>query len=401
MATEIIIILVAAVLVLVSFWAAVGLINRKYDLSKHGFSISPGLLMWRTKRGLHFMDRIAQAKLFWRTYGTLGVILGITLMVFVAANLVLNLIILATTPSLAVAGVQLVLPGIVPGLTIIPWIIGIATVLIVHELSHGFLLRAQGLKTESVGGLLFLVIPGAFVEPNEKELARAPVLKRLRVFAAGSFSNVLFSLLCLSIILLLLVPKPGAYVFNIADGYPADNNDIDLGMRIHSIDDLEINIPDDFQKFMIQTRPGENVRVLTSDGVKFITLAQSPFYENRGFLGAGLYSAPSRWIFLNPLIILNASFGELLGNTFFHQYVYDAMIPWAAIDVLKWVFVLNLGIGLFNLLPAVPLDGGYIIRGILEKVTSKDKAIVISRALAYFLLALILANLIPGILRMI
>lgn len=387
------VLLIVALFIL--FWDIVGLLNRWYDLKKRGFSISPGMIMWRTKRGLNFINRVARAKRFWRVYGDLAVISGIILMVFVIINLALNLLLLLTRPTLAVAGVQFVLPGLVPGLTPVAWIIAISTVLVVHEFAHGFLLRAQGLKTKSVGGMLFLAIPGAFVEPNEKQLAKAPVMKRLRMFAAGAFSNVLFAILCLGIILLLLVPKPGAYVYGVAKNYPADNHNVQPGMRLYSMDNFQINNPDDFSNFMSMRLPGENVRVVTSAGENIITLVKNPYNENRGYFGVSVISAISRWNFANPLFVLWTAMAELLGSNVFHPYIYASLVPWVVIDILKWIFVLNLGIGLFNLMPAVPLDGGYMLRGILEKVTSKERAVTISKAISIIILAIIMANFLP------
>ncbi|MFH1821072.1 MAG: site-2 protease family protein [Methanobacteriota archaeon] len=381
-----------AIALFVLFWVVVIWISRKYDLKKRGFSVSPGMIMWRTKRGLNFINRVAQAKRFWRVYGNLAVVSGIVLMVFVSITLVLNLFVLLTTPTVAVAGVQFVLPGLVPGLTWLVWIIGIATVLFVHEFAHGFLMRAQNLKTKSVGGMLFVAIPGAFVEPDEKQLTKAPVLKRLRVYAAGAFSNVLFAILILGIILLLLVPKPGVYVDAIAKGYPADNHNIGLGMRLYTINDLQMNNPDDFVTFMNMTQPGDKIRVVTSAGENVITLSQNPYNENVGYFGIRVISTISRWNFVNPLFVLGAAMAQLLGSNIFHPYIFSSLVPWVVIDILKWIFVLNIGIGLFNLLPAVPLDGGYMIRGILEKITTAERSVRISRAIAYIMLFIIIAN---------
>ena len=383
------------ILMFILFWDAVGLLNRWFDLKKRGFSISPGVIMWRTKRGLNFINRVGQAKLFWRIYGDLAVIVGVILMVFVSINLALNLSALLTRPTAAVAGVQFVLPGIVPGLTPIAWIIAIGTVLVVHEFAHGFLLSSQDLNVESVGGMLFVAIPGAFVEPNEKQIKKARVSKRLRMYAAGAFSNVLFAILCLGIILLLLVPKPGAYVYAVAKDYPADNHNVRLGMRLYSMDNFQINDSQDFENFMSMRVPGENIRIVTSAGENIITLAKNPYNENRGYFGVAVISSISRWNFVNPLFVLWTSMAELLGNNVFHPYIYDAMVPWAVIDILKWIFVLNLGIGLFNLVPAVPLDGGYILRGILEKVISKERAARVGMVISIIVLGIILANFLP------
>ena len=66
--------------------------------------------------------------------------------------------------------------------------------------------------------------------------------------------------------------------------------------------------------------------------------------------------------------------------------------------ILKWIFMLNFGIGLVNLLPAVPLDGGYILRGLLESKMRKKTAKRISYAIAIFVLALIILNFLPVVL---
>jgi membrane-associated protease RseP (regulator of RpoE activity) len=388
--------ILAIIAALILFWVAVWLLNRKFDLKKRGFSVSPGMIMWRTKRGLRIIDRLSRPKRFWRTYGSIAVVFGVVMMVFMAINLALNLIMLLESPVTAGAGVQFILPGLVPGLTPIAWIIGIATVLVVHELSHGFLTRAQNMKIDSVGGMFFVAIPGAFVEPNEKQLNTVSTLKRLRIYAVGAFSNVLFAVLILALILILLVPKPGVYVDGLAVDSPADNHNIGFGMRLYSINGIEMNTPTDFERFMNTSLPGENIRVMTSAGENTITLAQSPYYENRGFFGVHLVSTISRWNFANPLYALGAAMAQLLGTNIFHPYIFDALVPWAVIDILKWIFALNVGIGLFNLVPMVPLDGGYILRGIFEKIVSKERAVIISKIVAYLILGLLVANIALG-----
>lgn len=383
--------------ILAALWGGILFVNRKYNLKKRGFSISPGFMMWRTKRGLHFIDRVAGAsRSGWRAYGTVAAAVGIFLMVFIFFSLILNTVFVLSQPAQAPPGVALALPGFVPGLGIIAWFVAVGSVLLVHEFSHGFVLRAQGLQTKSVGGLLLVAIPGAFVEPNEKQLMRAPVSKRLRVFAAGSFGNMLFSFLCLVILLLLLVPKPGVYVYGTAENYPADNYGINPGMRIYSLGNVALNTRADLDNFMENRLPGENIRVISDSGDNIITLAAAPENENRGILGIWATSATSRWNFANPLFAMGAAMAELTGaRVFIHPYVFDALVPWAVIDILRWMFILNLGIGLFNLLPAVPLDGGYMVRGLVERKTSKEKAVRISRILAIVVLALILLNILP------
>jgi membrane-associated protease RseP (regulator of RpoE activity) len=75
------------------------------------------------------------------------------------------------------------------------------------------------------------------------------------------------------------------------------------------------------------------------------------------------------------------------------------LVPWEVIDVIKWMFVLNLGVGLFNMLPAVPFDGGYMMQAILERKTSQEKAKRVVRILSYAIFVLILMSMLPAFLR--
>jgi len=148
---------------------------------------------------------------------------------------------------------------------------------------------------------------------------------------------------------------------------------------------------------MKNKHPGENVLVTFDDKIETIALAGGLENENRSILGVGLASARSRRDFANPLFAIGAAVSRLMGSSVFHPYLYDTLLPWTVIDILMWMFVLNLGIGLFNLLPAVPLDGGYMLQGILERKISKENSKRVTRVLGFFVLALILMNLIPSL----
>jgi membrane-associated protease RseP (regulator of RpoE activity) len=383
-----------------ALWAGILLIDRYYNLKKRGFEVAPGLIMWRTKRGLKFIDRIAKShRRGWLTFGTMAAVVGTALMVFIFSMMVLNIIFILSQPTEAPAGVRLALPGIVPGLSVLAWLIAIGTLVVVHEFAHGFVLRAQNLETKSVGGLLLLAIPGAFVEPDEKQLKKAPILKRLRVFGAGSFANVLFALLCFGILLLLVVPKPGIHIKDTIENYPAENM-LEPGTHILAIDNTPMETYNVFSDFMDNTKPGQIIELSTNKGDFSVELAEDPDNENSGYLGVKVLSitATPRSKFINPIFFLAAAMSEIWGRPVFHSYVYDSLVPWAVIDIIKWMFVLNLLIGLFNLLPAVPLDGGYILQGIVERRASKKTAKRVAYAFSIVVLALIIMNFMPLVL---
>jgi membrane-associated protease RseP (regulator of RpoE activity) len=396
--------LASALVFLAGFWLVIFALNRRYNLKKRNIEVGPGILMWRTKRGLNFIDKTAKAhKSGWRTFGTAAVIVGFGFMVFMLVNLILNAALVITRPDVAAPGVRLVIPGLT--IPLLEGLIAILSVLLVHEFAHGFVLRAQGLPTKSVGAMVFIAIPGAFVEPDEKRLKKAPVMQRLRVYGAGSFANVLLALVCLSVLLVAVAPRPGVYVWAAPENenVPAYNNLLP-GTRLYSIAINEnapvtLNEWEDFDNLMKNVRPRDNLTIVTSDNNDNITLTAvtHPDNENRGYLGVVTVSAISRSDFINPLFTLAAISYGIMGYPLFHPYCNDSFLPWPIISLLTWIFLLNFAIGLFNMLPAIPLDGGYILSGIVEKRTSAKTARRVALGFSFFVLALIVVSFLPGL----
>jgi membrane-associated protease RseP (regulator of RpoE activity) len=381
------------------FWAVFLLLYREWGLRRYGFSLEGGMLLWRTERGLRFIDRTARRhRGWWLGFGEVGVWVGILLMLFVLLNLLLNAYLILRRPELSVGGASFVLPGVIPGLTVYWWLISVAVVLLVHEFSHGFLLRAQGLPTKSMGLLLFVALPGAFVEPDERRLSASPLRKRLRVFAAGPFSNVLLGLLVLLLLVLLLSPRPGVYVWGVRENGPSEN--LKLGTQLLSLNGHPLRTWEDYAELVENLKPGENVVLETGEGTFLLTADN---VENRGSLGIWPVSPVSRSSLLRPLSVPGLMVNELLGRpvlppyVLLHPYFYRPSVPWPLVDLLKWIFVLNLGIGMFNLLPMVPLDGGYMFRGLLELRMSRRRARQLSNYFSLFLLLILLVNLFPSL----
>lgn len=89
-------------------------------------------------------------------------------------------------------GGTFLLPGI--NLPFFEGIIAITIVMIVHEGAHAILARIAKVPLLSSGIVIFGIIPiGAFVEPDEKKLARVEDGKQTRVLVAGSASNLMTS----------------------------------------------------------------------------------------------------------------------------------------------------------------------------------------------------------------
>ncbi|KXB01365.1 hypothetical protein AKJ41_01780 [candidate division MSBL1 archaeon SCGC-AAA259O05] len=389
-------------------WLFILLIDRFYDLESHGISLGPGTLTWRTQRGLSLLDRISRlSEGGWRIFGIFAAVGGIILMVLMFAFFALGTILGVVTVGLL--GGSSSLPAgaeskvvAIPGVTIpfVLGIIGLATVLLVHEPAHGIVLRHLNLKTKSTGLLLFLVIPGAFVEQDEEEFEKASFWKRIQVAGAGPMANVLFSVLCLGLVLALVNPLHGVFISGIVENRPADEAGMRPGVYITGIEGIQVTNYGDMEKFMEGSRPGETLTLTVSDersqeeNQYYVTLDNHPTSsENEGYLGVLLIRSYPESSFFRPEIFFLTALDEILGYPRINQQAYGAPVPWFLVEVLKWMFALNLLVALFNLLPLKPLDGGHIIEGLAEKFTSKSMAEGIANVVGFATLSLIVLSI--------
>jgi len=331
-------------------WTVALIFNNK--LSNYGFSIEFPVIMWRTDKLRGLISRIANiSPRFWKYFMTVGIFVAFGAMIAMAWLLVSSLETISTTPS-----VSLVIPGVeMPGSSIyVPLgygLIGLATVLIVHEFSHGILAVSEKINIKSIGLLLFAIIPGAFVEPDEEELKASSKLSQLRVYAAGSIANM--SLAAIALVLFLVISsyaipanfsENGIEINRVVSDSPASQY-LKEGMVIESIDNHTVDNSDSYLNVVGSFKPGDNVTVGTNQGSYTITLDKNPNNESVGYFG-----------------IQAAKHYELNNNAF-------GPLPWiyfGLAELFQWMFVLNLGIGTFNLLPMKPLDGGKMLEILLS-----------------------------------
>ncbi|MEL4304836.1 site-2 protease family protein [Methanococcoides sp. LMO-2] len=230
----------------------------------------------------------------------------------------------------------------------------------------------------------------------------------------------------------------GIYVNDVVPDSPAEAVGIEQGMMIIKIDGTQINSSDDFVLFMNSTKVGQTILVETVmvDGPK--GNGSSAFYEvelvshpdgatEKGFLGVyygsnglnitplgitvgefpakayleALRSIPSMmtgfvgWIILLGLPIVGFAgegfpgFSGTLAQ-FYHPVGWGEPLGigvfWIA-NALLWIGWLNFYVGLFNCLPAVPLDGGHVFKDYLRSfvgriVPDEERAANISAAIA-------------------
>ena len=332
---------------------AFGLKNK---LTNHGFEIQFPLIMWRTEKFKNFIKRMANlSPKFWKWFMNIGIVISYIAMIYITWTLVSSLSSMLETPS-----VSLVIPGVeMPGSSIyVPLgygLIALATVLIVHEFSHGILAIVEKINVKSVGLMLFAILPGAFMEPDEEEMKEAKKSSKLRIYAAGSMANI-----TLAVMALLIVSAVGSYV--IPSTFEEDGIEVDRlvgdspaskvlkeGMIIESIDNHKVHDSNSYVNAVNNLKPGQNITIGTNEGDYSIILDKNPNNESKGYMGI---QAAKHYE-------LNDGVASIYGDT----------LPWiwfGVLELFQWICILNLGIGLFNLLPLKPLDGGHMFETLLS-----------------------------------
>ncbi len=381
------------------------------------------LFMRRTKRFRDVIDSVAKASPgFWKVFGTVGVIVAFGAMFFGLYS-VSQAAALALSGKIKEPAAGLVLPipssqpSSIPGVIGIPfwfWIITIAIILIPHEFMHGVIARMEKVRLKSVGLLLLAIFPGAFVEPDEKQLAKKGIWPRLRVFAAGSFINIIIGLSVLFIAQTFLwnaAVQPGLLITSVADNSPAALAGLKEGMVIQ----LSGNPQYSFS--------GYSVAVLTSR-IEIPAIVQA---ENRTFyattfkkniagttseempesMGEALFE--SRMLKVKPGDIAMLNVSNKAYNIAVESDPKAPTLPYLGIStsintadagnfvvlypLLAFVWMLSVFVGIFNILPINPLDGGLMVEAVAKRYAKKKSKIIV-RAITLLTLFILLLNFI-------
>jgi membrane-associated protease RseP (regulator of RpoE activity) len=135
-----------------------------------------------------------------------------------------------------------------------------------------------------------------------------------------------------------------------------------------------------FTDLIAKHNPGDRVVITTNQSAYAVILDSNPKNESKAYLGISTRQHTE----------VKPSFAAKYG-----LFVPDA-IKWIS-GFLYWLFVLNLGIGLFNLLPLGPIDGGRMVKAALMHINPK-KGYLIWKYISLFFFILVLFNVIAGFL---
>jgi membrane-associated protease RseP (regulator of RpoE activity) len=420
---------------------------KKKVLEKYNLSLIGPLIMWRTKKGRGFIDKIAKHKRFWHFYGNLSIwICGIA-MVMIMLLLIWIATLVPSIPAESAPTPQMIIgiPGLNPLIPLGYGVVGLIVAVLIHEFSHGILSRAGKIKLKSLGILICIIPIGAFTEPDEEELAKVEKRKRGRVYAAGPASNIILGVVCAVIFssIFMSCVKPaheGVAIIDIVPDSPA-SNDLTIGMIITNVNGTAITNSSNFDNAMSLTKANQTISITVyaknlspNEDTYEVVLANRYEYtgkeedQGRGYLGVYTTSMERILNYYHPLSTTK-TFSDVGRSMLFYLSLpimglspiqdpttnfytigsFFSFMPepifWTLANCFYWLFWINMMVGLTNALPAVPLDGGYLFKDGLDWLISKVKSglkkekreeyvSTASFLLALFVLALILWQLI-------
>jgi len=76
-----------------------------------------------------------------------------------------------------------------------------------------------------------------------------------------------------------------------------------------------------------------------------------------------------------------------------NESIFSYATVWIT-DLFYWLFLLNLGVGLFNLVPLGPIDGGRMFQVALERIMHTHKAKRVWHTVSFIVLAIIVSNIV-------
>lgn len=308
------------------------------------------------------------------------------------------------------------------------FLIALVVVAVVHEFSHGIYMRLFKTKIKSTGFAFLGPILGAFVEQDDKDFHKKKNFEQMVVLGAGVFANILFALLFFLILIIFFYASysPAGYIFggyaynavNVSeisgtgrtiDGlteifagnrtylYSGNSSDFieklggtnaeyvllyenapaiknNISGAIIGIDNQKIKTRDDISFYLQDKKPGDSVLIETETKsiVKIynITLAENPLNSSVGFMG--IMSIPKQTGGIFEKIV--STFKSFRDDSVYYRAKYNPDFAFYIYNLLWWIMMINLFVGLFNMLPLGILDGGrFFYLSILILV--KDKKI--------------------------
>ena len=309
-------------------------------------------------------------------------------------------------------GVAPIIPGVeIPKVPIVvplhAWL-SFFIILILHEGMHGVLAKRFKVKIKSAGLLLLGILPiGAFVEPDEKKLAKIRHRDAIRVFCAGPMANLLTIAAIILVANLFVAFVLGPFVLPQAQQVRAG---LSAGVFVGAVE-KEVDFCGKKYPSPAFGSLEEGMQITEANGVKVGTLADLVRQLNQG--KANTFTVVDMQGKMLKKTVVPNEIGTM-GFTAEEKQKENAVVPqWykayseivsALASFFVWLAILSMLVGIVNFLPVEPFDGGKIAKLLLLPYFSfagmpeEDTKKLIGRILAWIIFGLLIINALPFVL---
>jgi len=321
-------------------WVVIYALAVLLKADKHGIIAKPYYLMLKTVVFNSWIEKIgSRFRRGWLAFFDIGAAMGIGLLVFVIYSFINNAVGLFRHSSSAGPTLLIIpLPGLTIGWDIFPYILlAIAVLLIPHELAHGIASVLDKVPLKSSGVFMAIFLPGGFVEIDEENLAKRKARTKLRVFAAGSFTNVATWALVLLLLVALFQSSPtGVLVTGFTNGSPAQASGMPQWSIITQVNNNATPDAQHLGLYLSTLTPGSTVTVHLSNPSQTLTMitGKSDTNSSRAILG-----------------VITANYVPLR-----YQFL-PVTSSYQLLTAFSWMQLILLGVALVNMLPLFPFDG--------------------------------------------
>ncbi len=340
-----------------AIWAIISVAWWAFKAERFGLSGLPFYLIYRTTRLNRIIERISNwAPTLWRTFWNIGVVTVVGAMVYIFYWLANNLLNFFYRTEQAVA-IQPIFP--VPGVFVsfenFPYLIfALSVVLITHELSHGIASLADHVPLKSTGVFFLHGLMGGFVEPDEEKLNRSKNATKLRIFAAGSFTNAVLGVLCLILLLnfsatiapFYTVVSSGVTIGAVPANLPAGSSGLKAGDILTTINGTRISSVVDLRRFMSAVIPGQEIAIETQRGTFYVKTGVDQGNPTHAIIGIGG---------LTDNIIYSPKYAG-----------FSSEFPPILFRAEFWLQLVLVSVALINMLPMPPFDGDKFLETVLN-----------------------------------
>ena len=338
------------------------------------------------------------------------------------------------------------------------FLIAIVIVATVHEFSHGIFARRFGVRIKSTGFVFLKYFPalfGAFVEQDDEQMKKSKKFEQMSILSAGVFANVLVAILFYIILFgfftFTFIPvgvQFDSYAYSSVNADEiASVNDILVNSYQEVIsnakEDTNVILTKDNQSYVASKEmliaqesikenimlyynspavthklqriiteinkvrvtsfgkmqeefenysPGDKIIIKTTDGENEfsdeITLGEHPDKKGKPWLGIG-FSDNSQGKISRKILSLVPSYKKP-----FVYYKPKNDFTLFAKDLLWWIFIINVLVALFNMLPLGILDGGRFFYLSILGITKSEKTATRSFKFLTFLILFLIMLLI-------